>query len=69
MSDLSEKIKMRREELSLTQREVAKKAGIKQQSYQAIESGRTQKPRFLYEISIALECSIAWLITGKEEDK
>lgn len=47
MSDLSGTIKMRREELALTQEKVAKKAGIKQQSYQATESDKIQKPRFL----------------------
>lgn len=65
MSTLANRIKSRREALSLTQDDVAKKVGMTQQSYQAIESGQTKKPRFLYEISVALQCDMAWLLGGK----
>ncbi|WP_392565381.1 LexA family transcriptional regulator [Utexia brackfieldae] len=65
MSQLAHRIKARREELGLTQEEVAKQVGIKQQSYQAIETGATKKPRFLYEISLALKCDMSWLLSGK----
>lgn len=64
MSNLGQRIRCRREELGLTQKQVAAKAGIKQQSYQAIESGLVKKPRFLYEISVVLKCDINWLLEG-----
>ncbi|KDN09340.1 LexA family protein [Gilliamella sp. Imp1-1] len=68
MNNLGQRIKARREELSLTQEQVASQVGIKQQSYQAIESGEVKKPRYLYEISVALKCDMAWLLSGKEKE-
>lgn len=66
MNNLGQRIKSRREELGLTQEQVATIVGIKQQSYQAIESGEVKKPRHLYEISVALKCDMAWLLGGKK---
>ena len=68
MNNLGQRIRARREELGLTQEQVAQQVGIKQQSYQAIESGGVKKPRHLYEISVALKCDMAWLLSGKEKD-
>ena len=68
MNNLGQRIRARREELGLTQEQVAAQIGIKQQSYQAIESGNVKKPRHLYEISIALKCDMAWLLSGKDKD-
>lgn len=68
MNNLGQRIRARREELGLTQEQVAVQIGIKQQSYQAIESGNVKKPRHLYEISIALKCDMAWLLSGKDKD-
>ncbi|WP_392552891.1 LexA family transcriptional regulator [Orbus wheelerorum] len=67
MATLANRIRARREALGLTQDDVAQKVGMTQQSYQAIEAGQTKKPRFLYEISQALQCDMAWLLSGKEE--
>ena len=68
MNNLGQRIRARREELGLTQEQVAEQVGIKQQSYQAIESGSVKKPRHLYEISVTLKCDMAWLLSGKEKD-
>ncbi|PXZ06332.1 DNA-binding protein [Gilliamella apicola] len=68
MNNLGQRIRARREELGLTQEQVAQQVGIKQQSYQAIESGSVKKPRHLYEISVALQCDMAWLLSGKDKD-
>ena len=68
MNNLGQRIRARREELGLTQEQVAEHVGIKQQSYQAIESGSVKKPRHLYEISVTLKCDMAWLLSGKEKD-
>lgn len=68
MNNLGQRIRARREELNLTQEQVASQVGIKQQSYQAIESGEVKKPRYLYEISVALKCDMAWLLSGKEKE-
>lgn len=68
MNNLGQRIRARREELGLTQEQIASQIGIKQQSYQAIESGNVKKPRYLYEISLALKCDMAWLLSGKEKE-
>ena len=68
MNNLGQRIRARREELGLTQEQVAEQVGIKQQSYQAIESGGVKKPRHLYEISVVLKCDMAWLLSGNKED-
>ena len=46
MNNLGQRIRARREELGLTQEQVAQQVGIKQQSYQAIESGSVNFSRF-----------------------
>ncbi|TNZ90917.1 DNA-binding protein [Vibrio parahaemolyticus] len=58
------RLKQRREELDLTQEELANLAGIKQQTIQSIESGRTRKPRDIVSIADALKCSPNWLLNG-----
>lgn len=68
MNNFGQRIRARREELGLTQEQIASQIGIKQQSYQAIESGNVKKPRYLYEISLALKCDMAWLLSGKEKE-
>ena len=54
MQTLSERLKKRRIALKMTQTELATKAGVKQQSIQLIEAGVTKRPRFLFEIAMAL---------------
>lgn len=56
MQTLSERLKKRRIALKMTQTELATKAGVKQQSIQLIEAGVTKRPRFLFEIAMALNC-------------
>lgn len=51
---LHEKIRRKREELGYSQEYVAQKVGMKQQSYDAVEAGRTIKSRFLPEILTTL---------------
>ncbi|EOU5288322.1 helix-turn-helix domain-containing protein [Escherichia coli] len=55
MQTLSERLKKRRIALKMTQTELATKAGVKQQSIQLIEAGVTKRPRFLFEIAMALK--------------
>lgn len=65
-SNLGQRIKLRREKLGLTQDQVAQKVGITQQCYQEVEAGGVNKSRYLYELSIALECDMAWLLSGTD---
>ena len=66
METISQRVKARRCELNLTQSQLAELVGIKQQSIQAIESGSTKRPRFIFELSKALKCSAALLQQGKK---
>ncbi|MDF7630467.1 helix-turn-helix transcriptional regulator [Erwiniaceae bacterium L1_55_4] len=64
MESIAERIKNKRKKLKMSQRELADLVGIKQQSIHQIESGLTKKPKFLFEIAVALNCEISWLLTG-----
>ncbi|MBS8942800.1 helix-turn-helix domain-containing protein [Escherichia coli] len=61
---LADRVKQKRIELGLTQTEAAEKAGIKQQSWQSIEDGKTLKPRNIIGIAKALRCDAEWLVNG-----
>ncbi|ELG3573351.1 helix-turn-helix domain-containing protein [Salmonella enterica] len=62
--NLASRVKHRRQDLGLTQAEVAERAGIRQQSIDAIESGKTLKPRNLLQLAEALQCDPKWLLCG-----
>ncbi|QHM71561.1 LexA family protein [Mixta intestinalis] len=62
--NLASRARKRRTELNLTQAEVAKRAGISQQSVEAIENGKTLKPRSILTLATALECDARWLLLG-----
>ncbi|KJV49637.1 MULTISPECIES: helix-turn-helix transcriptional regulator [unclassified Pantoea] len=64
MDTISQRLKQKRMELNLTQAQLAEKAGMKQQSLQRIEDGTTQRPRFLFELALALKCDPLWLMYG-----
>ncbi|QQA77036.1 MULTISPECIES: helix-turn-helix domain-containing protein [Pectobacterium] len=66
METISQRLKQKREELKMTQAQLAAKAGMKQQSLQQIEAGTTKRPRFLFELANALQCDPHWLQYGKE---
>ena len=61
---LADRVKQKRIELGLTQTEAAEKAGIRQQSWQSIEDGKTLKPRNIIGIAKALKCDADWLMNG-----
>lgn len=61
---LADRVKQKRIELGMTQTEAAEKAGIRQQSWQSIEDGKTLKPRNIVGIAKALRCDADWLMNG-----
>ncbi|CNJ11086.1 helix-turn-helix domain-containing protein [Yersinia bercovieri] len=69
MSSTAERVKQRRTELGLTQSGLAIKVGVKQQTIQRIESGATERPRYLLEIATALNCEPKWLIYGCSDSR
>ncbi len=62
METISQRLKKKREELNLSQDQLAKLAGMRQQSIQAIEAGSTKRPRYLVELARALKCKPEWLL-------
>lgn len=69
METISQRIKQKREEMNLSQDQLAKLAGMRQQSLQAIESGATKRPRYLVELATALNCKPEWLLFGDSPNK
>jgi transcriptional regulator with XRE-family HTH domain len=65
---VSDRIKARREELSLTQGDLGYLLDIGQQSISRYENGRVPDPDLLARLAIALNVSTDWLL-GLSEDK
>ncbi len=63
--DFAERIKHKRQELMLTQNDLAAKSGVSYGGIQAYERGQIPKGDNLLKISRILECSMDWLMTGK----
>ncbi|MBJ9866314.1 XRE family transcriptional regulator [Citrobacter amalonaticus] len=59
---ISERVKLRRAELGLTQAELAIKANTSQQAIQQLEDGKTKRPRYLPELAAALGCDVPYLL-------
>ena len=64
MTTLSERIRQAREALGMSQAELAKKVGIKQQSIGDLESGKTRGSKHLLAISRSLGQTPEWPETG-----
>lgn len=65
---ISERVKLRRVELGLTQAELAVRANTSQQAIQQLEDGKTKRPRYLPELAVALGCSVKWIVTGSKDE-
>lgn len=63
--NLSKNIKLRMNELKLTQKELAERAGITQVTVHKLITGKIIRTSRLVELAKALECSLEWL-TGNE---
>lgn len=68
MQAVHHRAKARREELKLTQRQVADACGVTQQAYEKFERGETKRPRYLFELAKALKISAEWLKTGRDDE-
>lgn len=64
LESLGERLKRCRRERGWTQVELAKRARVSQQTLTALETGVTQRSRFLPDIAAALGVSAEWLRTG-----
>lgn len=61
---LAERIKQRREQLGMTQQELAEKTRMRQNIISRLEHGDTPNPGadVLKRLALALRCSIDWLV-------
>ncbi|MFV0547220.1 MAG: XRE family transcriptional regulator [Limnobaculum xujianqingii] len=66
MQTLAERVAKRREQLGLSQKTLAEKIQVSQQSINKIESGQTRSPRNLDRLAEALDVSPQWLLFGDE---
>ena len=64
MSTIGERVREAMEVAGLSQSELARRIGKKQQAIQQILSGTTQRSRYLPEIARETRCSLDWLLTG-----
>ncbi|GGZ98510.1 hypothetical protein GCM10008090_03750 [Arenicella chitinivorans] len=62
---LADRINARIHALSLTQDEVALRAGISQGMVYKLTSGRAKRTSHIVELARALECELGWLATGE----
>lgn len=67
MDTLAKRVKARRQELGMTQDELALQSGLKQPDISKIERGLIQKTTGMIGLSRALKCSPDWLDTGDGE--
>ncbi len=67
MSTLGERLKLARENKSLSQQEVANRAGMSQPTYYKIESGKTKRTTYIHELAQVLGVTPKWLTTGEGE--
>ncbi|AWH88034.1 XRE family transcriptional regulator [Limnobaculum parvum] len=66
MQTLAERVAKRREQLGLSQKTLAEKIQVSQQSINKIESGQTRSPRNLDKLAETLDVSPQWLLFGDE---
>lgn len=67
MNEIGERIRLRRNELDITQTQVYKEVGISSGNLSSIESGKVLPSSLaLIGLSKVLKCSIDWILTGDE---
>jgi transcriptional regulator with XRE-family HTH domain len=63
---LKDRVKFAREQLGLTQDELAKKVGVTQQTIAKLENGGIEHPRYFSRLALALNVTEHWLLTGND---
>ncbi|WLG14608.1 XRE family transcriptional regulator [Psychrobacter cibarius] len=65
MNTLPDRLKFAREQLNLSQQQVADAVGMKQPSYYQLEAGKSKRSRFISDIARVLETNADWLMYGE----
>ena len=63
---LKDRVKFAREQLGLTQDDLAKKVGVTQQTIAKLEKGGIEHPRYFRRLALALNVTEHWLLTGND---
>ena len=66
---LGERVKKARQDARMTQKDLAKAAGVSQARVSAIEIGYTKNPTCVVSIANVLKICPTWLLTGKKANK
>ena len=69
MNTLPDRLKFAREQLNLSQQQVADAVGMKQPSYYQLEAGKSKRSRFINDIAKVLKTNADWLMYGEGEYK
>lgn len=69
MSEFGRRVKKRRVELGMSQKELSQRSGCNQQNLSRIERGETNKTSYTPQIARALGTSVEWLVYGDEREK
>lgn len=62
---VASRARKRREQMGLSQAQIGKRCGVKQQSIEQFEGGEVQRPRYIVELAEALEVTLEWLRYGR----
>ncbi len=68
MNTLPDRLRFAREQLNLSQQQVADAVGMKQPSYYQLEAGKSKRSRFINDIAKVLETNVDWLMYGEGEN-
>lgn len=69
MDTLPDRLKFAREQLNLSQQQVADAVGMKQPSYYQLEAGKSKRSRFISDIARVLETNVDWLMYGEGDNE
>lgn len=68
MNTLPDRLKFAREQLNLSQQQVADAVGMKQPSYYQLEAGKSKRSRFINDIARVLKTNADWLMYGEGDN-
>lgn len=64
MKTLGDRVKERREQMGMTQKQLAARAGLRQNTISDLERGRNDGSRHLVALAVALKTTAEWLTDG-----
>lgn len=67
MQNIADRVQERMNALGFTQETLSSRCGVEQPQISRLLDGTVKNPRYIYELSLALETSVKWLRTGVHE--